>query len=650
MLDEANRRYYILDTPTITDGEYDELLRELAKLEETYPDLRRDDSPTKRVGAPAATSFSPYRHSHAMLSLANAMSSDELRAFDERVRKLTGVASVAYCCELKIDGLAVALAYTDACLVRGGTRGDGVIGEDVTVNLRTIESIPLRLRPNDVPNELEIRGEVYLKKSDFEKLNTQREHDGLALFANPRNTASGGLRQLDPGLTRKRRLSFFAYQLATPLADVTSQYDALQQISAFGLPVNPHVSRCTGIDAVIAYISEWEQRRDDLDYEIDGIVVKVDALAIQEQLGSVARDPRWAIAFKFKPREATTRLMGITVTVGRTGTLNPIAQLAPVQLGGVTVRNATLHNAEYIASHDIRVGDMVLVTRAGDVIPRVVAPVVTLRDGSEQVFVLPENCPICASPVDHPEGEAMSRCTNAACPAQVTERVRHFASRGAMDIEGLGEVLAEQLTNLGVVHDVSDIYALDAPMLSRIPRFGDKSMQNLLAAIMASKSRGLARLITGLGIRFVGAQTAALLTAAFGSMEALMDADSVALETINGIGPEVSQSLLLFFSLSRNREIIARLRSSGVEMIVPQTEKTLGASLRGKTFVLTGTLPSMTRDEATAFIVGHGGRVTGSVSAKTSYVVAGSEAGSKAQRALDLGVPILDEAGFRALI
>ncbi len=649
ILTEANHRYYILDDPTISDADYDAALRELRSLEEQHPELRTDDSPTQRVGAPPAAAFEPYEHSRAMLSLANAMSHDELRSFDERVRKLTGSTPFTYTCELKIDGLAIALLYIDGRFARGGTRGDGIVGENVTENLRTIESIPLRLDGKNLPPTLEVRGEVYLKKSDFHKLNVQRERDGLAIFANPRNTASGGLRQLDPSLTRKRRLSFFAYQLATPIADVQGQFQALNRLAAFGFPVNHDVRQCATIEEVLVFVAEWENGRDDLDYEIDGVVVKVDSLALQEQLGAVARDPRWAIAFKFKPREAMTKLLGINVSVGRTGTLNPVAELAPVQIGGVVVRNATLHNAEYIASNDIRIGDTVIVTRAGDVIPRVVAPVLASRDGSERLFTMPTLCPVCGGPIDHPEGEAMSRCTNAACPAQAMERVRHFASRQAMDIEGLGEVLAEQLTTLNLVHDVSDIYALDAKKLGTVPRLAEKSIANVLHAIGESKQRGLARVLVGLSIRFVGAQTAQVLATHFGTMDALMAADGAALEAVPGVGKEVAAALLLFFSQARNRSIIKHLADSGVSLVAPISDAPMKTTLAGKTFVLTGTLPTMSRDEATAEIHAHGGRVTGSVSAKTSYVVVGDDPGSKAQKAAELGIPILDEEGLRAL-
>lgn len=650
LLDDANHRYYVLDDPSITDAEFDALLRELIDIEREHPELRTPDSPTQRVGAPPSERFEPFVHSAQMLSLANAFDESELRAFDERVRKLAAEAPVRYVCELKIDGLAIALDYRDGVFERGGTRGDGRIGEDVTVNLRTIASIPLRLRASLAPqgDSVEVRGEVYLKKSDFESLNARREREGLAVFANPRNAASGGVRQLDPTLTAQRRLSFFAYAVAQG-PKLTTQTQALAFLRDAGFAVNDHIEPAATIDGVIAFCARWEASRDTLDYEIDGVVVKVDDLALQERLGAVSRDPRWAIAFKFKPREARTRLIDITITVGRTGTLNPNAVLEPVQIGGVTVKSATLHNAAYIESNDIRIGDTVLVTRAGDVIPRVVGPIASERTGREHRFVMPDVCPVCGSAVDHPAGEAMARCTNATCPAQVYERVRHFASRGAMDIEGLGDVLAEQLTTLGIVHDIADIYGLDAAALATVPRMGEKSIAKLLAAIEGSKSRGLARVLAGLGIRFVGEQTATILAGDFGSIDAIADADEERLRGSEGIGPEVAASVRLFFEQPANRAMIERLRAAGVVM-EGAIRARAGGPLAGKTFVLTGTLPTMTRDEATALIEARGGKVTSSVSRNTDYVVAGDDAGSKRTKAEALGVPIVDEQGLNELL
>jgi DNA ligase (NAD+) len=654
-INEANYRYYVLDDPQITDAEFDGLLRELIDLEEQFPELRTADSPTQRVGATPSEKFAPYEHHRPMLSLGNAFNAEELRAFDERVRKLANE-SVAYVVELKIDGLATSLRYRNGTLERGGTRGDGRIGEDVTPNLKTIGSVPLRLhapsKGSETPAVIEARGEVYLRKSDFEALNAKREREGLPVFANPRNAASGGVRQLDPKLTKERKLSFFAYSIGEydDGAAVHTQWDALQLLKKLGFAVNPHIERFERIDDVIAYCEQWEDKRDALDYEIDGVVIKVDNLATQERLGVAGRDPRWAIAYKFKAREARTKLMDIVITVGRTGTLNPNAVLAPVKIGGVTVQNATLHNAEYIESNDIRVGDTVLVVRAGDVIPRVVGPVLSERKGNPKKFVMPDTCPVCGADVDHPEGEAMSRCTNAACPAQVFERVRHFCSRGAMDIEGIGDVMAQQLCESGLVHNIADIYDLDAKKLATIPRTGDKTISNLLRNIDASKKRGLARLLTGLGIRFVGTQTAQILADDFGTIDAIAQASTDELRQSEGIGPEVASSVHLFFQQHANREMIERLRSAGVEMTAPKRAKAANGKLSGKTFVLTGTLPNLTRDEASELIVAAGGKVTGSVSKKTDYVVAGSEAGSKLTKAEQLGITIVDEDGLRDLL
>jgi DNA ligase (NAD+) len=664
-IEEANYRYYVLDDPAITDAEFDALLRELIELERAHPHLRTANSPTQRVGAAASERFAPYQHVRPMLSLANAVSEEEVRAFDERARKLSGVA-VDYVCELKIDGLAIALDYRDGSFVLGGTRGDGRVGEDVTPNLRTVKTIPLRLRASTrseygVPAFAEVRGEVYLRKSDFERLNAKRERDGLPVFANPRNAASGGVRQLDPALTAQRRLSFFAYQLIlvgpgedasdrTAVARLRSQWDSLRYLEALGVPVNPNVERAPTIDEVLVYCRRWEERRDDLDYEIDGVVIKVNDLAVQERLGVVARDPRWAIAFKFKPREARTKLIDIAVTVGRTGTLNPSAVLEPVPIGGVTVKSATLHNIDYIRNNDIRIGDTVLVTRAGDVIPRVVGPVLAERTGKERTFAMPDACPVCGSDVDHPPGEAMSRCTNAACPAQVYERVRHFASRGAMDIEGLGDVMAQQLTELGLVRNIADIYALDTDRLAQVPRTGPKSIENLLRNVERSKHRGLARLLFGLGIRFVGTQTAQILADDFGTIDAIAAAAAADLQQSEGIGPEVASSVALFFKQPANRKMIERLRTAGVELAAPKRKRGGVGKLAGKTLVLTGTLPKLTREEATELILAAGGKVTGSVSKKTDYVVVGDEPGSKLEKAEQLGIALLDETALRDLL
>jgi DNA ligase (NAD+) len=586
-----------------------------------------------------------------MLSLANAFDGDELRAFDERVRKLAGRDELAYTCELKIDGLAISLHYDGGTFVRGGTRGDGTTGEDVTANLRTIRSIPLALRESDA-RHIDVRGEVYLRKSDFNALNDKRIAADLAPFANPRNAAAGGLRQIDPRLTAERRLSFFAYAVGDMDVDDVphTQFDLLAYLRRLGFATNPHVAHAPSIADVIAYVGRWEHERDDLDYEIDGVVVKVDELALQAQLGSVGKDPRWAIAYKFRAREATTRLLRIGIDVGRTGTLNPYAVLEPVQIGGVTVQNATLHNEDDIRRKDIREGDIVIVRRAGDVIPQVVGPVLSERVGDPPEFRMPTHCPVCGSDVDRPEGEAMARCTNATCPAQRRERVRHFCSRGAMDIEGIGDVLAFALVDSGLVNDVSDIYHLDAERLATLPRMGDKTIANVLANIAGSKSRGLARVLFGLGIRMVGSQNAAILAGDYGSIDALAAASEAELLTSDGIGEQIAASVVLFFAQAPNRAMVERLRAAGVDLTAPKRERAPVGPLAGKTLVLTGTLPTLTRDEAAELIVAAGGKVTSAVSKKTDYVVAGDEAGSKLTKAETLGIHVLDEEGLRALL
>ncbi|MGA2392115.1 MAG: NAD-dependent DNA ligase LigA [Candidatus Lustribacter sp.] len=651
-LDDANYRYHVLDDPQMADADYDALLRELIDLEAAYPELRTPDSPTARVGSAVASGFSPYVHGKPMLSLGNAFDADELRAFDERVRKLSGLPSVAYTCELKIDGLAVSLHYEHGEFVRGGTRGDGSVGEDVTENLRTIRSIPLRLRAAGV-RAIDVRGEVYFRRSDFDALNARREAAGQPLYANPRNTASGALRQLDARLTAERRLSFFAYAVGDVDADnvPATQFELLAFLRAAGFATNPNAARAATIGDVIAFTERWDAERDKLDYEIDGIVVKVDDLALQERLGYTGKDPRWAIAYKFRAREATTRLVRIGINVGRTGTLNPYAELEPVQIGGTTVRMATLHNEDHIRRNDIRAGDVVVVRRAGDVIPQVVGPVLAERKGKRlKAFTMPTHCPVCGSAVDRPEGEAMARCTNATCPAQRRERVRHFASRGAMDIEGVGDVLAFALVDAGLIDDVSGLYTLTAEQLATLPRMGEKTIANVLTNIAASKSRGLARLLFGLGIRMVGAQNAAILAGDYGTIDALMAASEEDLVRSDGIGAQIAASVALFFRQPANRALIERLRAAGVDLTAPKRERAAAGPLAGKTFVLTGTLPNLTREEASEMIVGAGGKVSSAVSKKTTFVVAGEEAGSKLAKAESLGVAIIDEDALRELI
>jgi DNA ligase (NAD+) len=656
-IDEANYRYHVLDDPQISDQDYDAMLRELLDLELAHPELATPDSPTQRVGGTPSAGFPPYVHARPMLSLGNAFDEAELLAFDARVKKLAGLeGDVAYACELKIDGLAVSLRYDGGRLTEGGTRGDGSVGENVTANLRTIKTIPLALRAAKgvpVPRHVDVRGEAYMRKSDFERLNAEREARGEPRFANPRNTAAGGIRQLDPKMTAERKLSFYAYAVGEIDTEKppASQHELLEYLRALGFRVNEHARAVPSIQGVIHFVKAWEDRRDALDYEIDGVVIKVDDLALQAKLGSSGKDPRWAIAFKFRAREARTKLLDIVVSVGRTGVLNPNAVLEPVQIGGTTVSNATLHNLDYIRSNDIRIGDVVTVIRAGDVIPRVVGPVLEER-GKKKLpeYALPTHCPVCGADVDHPAGEPMARCTNASCPAQLVERVRHFCSRGAMDIEGIGDQLATALVDSGLVRDVSEIYALDLPKLLTLPRMAEKSASNVLAAIEGSKQRGLARLLSGLGIRFVGSQNAAILAGDFGDIDALAAATEEELLRSEGIGPEIAASVVLFFAQEPNRAMIARLKKARVDLTAPLRPREPVGVFAGKTLVLTGTLPTLTRDEASELIVAAGGKVSGSVSRKTAYVVAGEDAGTKLAKAEQLGIPVLDEDGLRALL
>lgn len=651
-INEANYRYYVLDAPSISDAEYDEKFLALRRLEEAHPELITLDSPTQRVGAAISPKFPPYVHERPMLSLANAFSFDEVREFAARIEKLAGE-PVSYVVEPKIDGLAIALQYKHGLFERGGTRGDGRIGEDVTPNLRTVKQLPLRLHP-PYPPEIEVRGEVYLRRSVLARLNEAREQAGLALLANPRNAAAGAIRQLDSRISAERSLSLFAYAMAV-IDDAgfpapATQDEALELMRRLGFPVNPHIRRCATILEVIALCDAWETKRDDLDYEIDGMVIKVASLAQQERMGSVGRDPRWAIAYKFKPREAVTTLLDIKISVGRTGTLNPYAVLDPVTIGGVTIRTASLHNEGDIQRKDLRVGDTVVVRRAGDVIPEVAAPVLERRSEGAPVYVMERHCPVCGAAADRPEGEALSRCTNIACPAQRRERLRHFASRGAMDIEGLGDVMAVALIDAELVESLVDLYDLTPEALQRLPRMGEKSIANLLAAIERSKRRGLARLLFGLGIRYVGSQNAQILASDFGSMDALMAASEEELLRSDGIGTEIAGSVVLFFQQASNRRVIARLIEHGVDATAPLREPRPKGGLTGKSFVLTGTLPTLSREDAKERILAAGGSVKASVSKKTDYVVAGEEAGSKLEKAEQLGIAVIDEAELLRLL
>src|SRR5690625_410615 len=653
ILDEANHRYYVLDAPTMGDQEYDRLLRELKEIEAAHPELVRPDSPTQRVGAEPAPHFQRVEHLEPMLSLDNAFDLGELRAWEDRNARIAReVREAGYLTELKIDGAAVALLYEDGVFVRGATRGNGTIGEDVTHNLRTLHEIPLRLRADrPIPRRLEIRGEVYMPFSGFAELNERRAQAGEATFANPRNATAGSLRQLDPRITAERPLRFFAYQVIVDPDSgeelpADTQGGVLELLRAWGVPTTPDPGECADLDEVVAYMEEIERRRAELDFAIDGIVVKVASLDLWPELGVVGnREPRWAIAYKFEPDLATTRLESIEINVGRTGTLNPYAVLEPVEIGGATVRLATLHNFEDIARKDLRVGDLVLVKRAGEVIPQVVAPITDERTGNEIPFTPPEVCPVCGTPVEHPEGEVMVYCPNGSCPARIYWGIVHFASRAAMDIRGLGERTLQQLLEEGLVEDVADLYHLRVEDLMKLEGFAELSAQNLVEAIGDSRGLPLSRLLFALGIRHVGATAAQLLARRFGTMQGLIEASEEDYAAVHGIGAKTAEALAAYLEEPRNRTLIERLEAVGVTMMEP-IELEEDRPFDGLTFVVTGTLPTMSRREATEYIERRGGRVTGSVSGATDYLVAGERPGSKLERARELNVPILDEDGL----
>jgi DNA ligase (NAD+) len=650
-IDEHNYRYYVLDRPTISDAAYDRVFRELQEIERRHPELLRPDSPTQRVGAAPAEKFGSIRHATPMLSLDDAFSDEELTAFDRRVRERLGVDAVEYAAEPKLDGLAISLVYERGILVRGATRGDGVTGEDVTGNVRTIRSVPLHLLGDDHPRVLEVRGEIYLSRKAFAALNRQVEARGERAFANPRNAAAGSVRQLDPRVTARRPLDITCYEVGRlEGARRPDRHTAhLQAIRAWGLPVSPDVRVVRGLEGSVAYYRRMAARRDALPYEIDGVVFKVNRLDQQAALGFVARAPRWAVARKFPPQEARTRIERITVQVGRTGTLTPVAHLEPVRVGGVTVSRATLHNEDEVRRKDIRAGDTVVVQRAGDVIPAVVAVVRSRRPRSARPFRMPRRCPACGSVAIRAEGEAATRCTGQlGCPAQRKESIRHFASRRAMDIDGLGDKLVDQLVERGLVADVGDLYGLTHRQLARLPRFGDKSATNLLAALAGSKVTTVPRFLYALGIREVGEATARALASYFRDIEPLMAADRARLLEVPDVGPVVAAHVAAFFREPRNRRVIAKLRKAGVRW--PRAEAPRRGPLAGKSFVLTGALDRLTRDEATARLLALGAAVSDSVSARTSYVVVGRDPGSKLDRARRLGVPRLDEAALLRLM
>jgi DNA ligase (NAD+) len=641
-------RYHVLDAPEIADAEYDALMRELRGLEGKFPELITPDSPTQRVSGQPIEAFGVVEHRVQMLSLGNAFDEEELRAWYRRVAGMAEREDLALVCEPKIDGLAVALVFENGSFVQGATRGDGTRGENITQNLRTIRSIPLSLtRP--APQRFEVRGEVYMTKSGFEALNEERVAQGQPLFASPRNSAAGSLRQLDSGVTATRPLDIFLYQLGWADGDTPqTQWDTLQWMSELGFRVNPHIQRFTDLEAVIEHVKGWEAQRDSLDYEIDGLVIKVDEFSVQRALGTVGREPRWAIAFKFPPTQATTKLNRIDTNVGRTGVLTPFAVLEPVVVAHARVGLATLHNEDDIQRKDIRVGDTVIVQRAGDVIPQVVGPVVSRRTGKEKPFRMPKKCPVCGTEVVRPEGEVRTYCPNRKCPAQNFRLLTHFASRGAMDIEGLGESMAQQLLDSKLVEDIAEVYSLTKEKLVTLERMGEKSAENLLAGIEASKQRPLGRILFGLGIRHVGDETADLLAGHFGSVEALKAAEVEDLEAVPTIGPTVAESVYTYFHDEDNLKLLDKLAAVGVKLEGAAAARE--GPLMGSTFVVTGSLSRWSRNEVESLIKSLGGGVGSSVTKKTSYLVAGESPGSKLTKAQEYEVPVLDEAGFQALL
>jgi DNA ligase (NAD+) len=659
LLDEHSHRYYVLDAPTISDAEYDRLFRELLDLEAAWPDLQQPDSPTQRVGGAPLAGFSQVRHQTPMLSLSNAFEREEVEMFDRRVREGLGRDAatddpIAYVAEPKFDGLAISLVYEHGLFVQGATRGDGVTGEDVTANLRTVRAIPLRLRGGALPPRLEVRGEVLMFKGDFARLNERALARGDKPFVNPRNAAAGSLRQLDSRVTAERSLRFFCYGVgdAAQTPGLETHWQILDWLRELGLPVCEERARVLGADGLMAYFSRMGERRSRLAFDVDGVVYKVDALVDQRRLGFIARAPRFAVAHKFPAEEATTEVLAIEVQVGRTGAMTPVARLRPVFVGGVTVSNATLHNEDELRRKDIRVGDTVIVRRAGDVIPEVVAHVPERRPAESAPFSLPAACPVCSSAVVRLPGEAVARCSGGLfCAAQRKQALIHFSSRRAMDIEGLGDKLVEQLVDADRVHTPADLYRLDLPTLANLERMGEKSAANLVAAIDASRQTTLERFVFALGIRNVGEATARELALHFGDLERLMETDLDALTAVADVGPVVALSIRQFFDEAHNRRVVTDLREAGVTW--PRPERPAADAqlpLRGLTFVLTGTLPELSREEATALIEAAGGKVTGSVSRKTSHVVAGSDAGSKLARAEALGVSVLSEAQLRELL
>jgi len=649
-IEHHDYRYHVLDAPEISDAEYDALFRRLEQLEHEHPELATPDSPTRRVGATPQSGFATVTHRHPMLSLANATSREEITEFDARIRKLADVDALEYVCEPKMDGVAVEIVYERGEFVQGSTRGDGTTGEDVTANIRTIKSLPLRLRKGDVPvpARLEVRGEAYLPLAPFQRLNREREEAGQPPFANPRNATAGSLKQLDPRVTASRPIALVCHGVAEPWRLAVKTHAALlTALTGWGLRVVPRHALCRDLDAVFRLFDALERDRDGLPFEIDGLVVKVNRLDLQRDLGQVSRSPRWAIAWKFAPRQATTKIERIVPSVGRTGVVTPVAEVTAVPIGGVTVRNASLHNMDEIERKDIRIGDTIVIERAGDVIPYVVRVVPEKRSGREKKFTMPAHCPVCGAEVVRAEGEVAYRCVGVGCPAQLKQSLRFFGARTAMDIEGLGEKLVDQLVDTGLVKDLADLYHLGEEQLVDLERMGEKSAANLLAQIERSKQVPLSRFLTALGIRQVGDATAKALAEHFRTLDAVAAATEEDLQEVRDVGPGVAASIHRFFAERRNRKVIDRLRAAGVR---PRAVEAPKGPLVGKRFVLTGGLDSMSRLEAQRRIEALGGRVTSSVSKETDYVVVGADPGSKLAKAEKLGIRVLDEDAFRALV
>lgn len=650
-----NYRYYVLDNPLVTDAGYDRLMRSLVKLEEEFPSLVTPDSPTQRVGAKPLAAFGTVAHTIPMLSLDNALNAAQAVEFDERVKRLLKLpvdAEIEYVAEPKMDGLAIELVYEDGLFVNGSTRGDGVVGEDVTQNLKTIRSIPLRLLSDPIrttapPSQLSVRGEVFLPLENFKRLNKEREAKGEQVFANPRNAAAGSLRQLDPVVTATRPLDIFCYGIGEASGvEFSTHSSTLEFLKAVGLKVNPLVRVVKGINAALQYHDAMAARRKSLDYDIDGVVIKVNNLELQTRLGAIARSPRWAVAYKFAPAQESTRVVDIEVGVGRTGALTPVAKLEPVQVGGVTIEHATLHNADEVTRKDVRVGDTVIIQRAGDVIPEIAAVIIEKRPPGSIAFKMPELCPVCSASIE--QIGAIHFCTGGlSCPAQLKESIRHFASKRALDIEGLGDKHVDQFVEAGIVGDVADLFLIDKDKLLSLPRWAEKSADNLIAAIAASKRTTLARLIFGLGIRGVGEQTSRVLSERFGSLDALAVATEAELLSTPEVGPETALSIIDFFKEAHNRAVIEKLKISGV---VFESGASKVGKLAGKVFLFTGTLESMTRDEAKDLVEANGGSAAAGVSKKVDYVVAGADAGSKLEKARVLGIKIINEKEFKVMM